>query len=164
MRVAVLRLFASARDAAGVERDEVPGATVGAVISTARARYGEGFADLLEIEGDNPFRIRAYRNGARTLRGLGQDVHTLIERGEDITRLSGIGKNLAAKIHEILETARAVARRLLLVSRLARGLLGLRRLQQRCVEGRSDGAHVPDIDGFSGRSEKWERLPIIPGF
>ena len=61
-------------------------------------------ADLLEIEGDNPFRIRAYRNGARTLRDLGQDVHTLIERGEDITRLSGIGKNLAAKIHEILDT------------------------------------------------------------
>ncbi|HHH44045.1 MAG TPA: DNA polymerase/3'-5' exonuclease PolX [Gammaproteobacteria bacterium] len=61
-------------------------------------------ADLLEIEGDNPFRIRAYRNGARTLRELGQDVRTLVERGEDITRLAGIGKNLAAKIHEILAT------------------------------------------------------------
>jgi len=61
-------------------------------------------ADLLEIEGDNPFRIRAYRNGARTLRALGQDVRTLIEQGEDITRLPGIGKNLATKIHEILET------------------------------------------------------------
>jgi DNA polymerase (family 10) len=61
-------------------------------------------ADLLEIEGDNPFRIRAYRNGARTLRELGRDVRTLIERGEDITRLSGIGKNLADKIHEILGT------------------------------------------------------------
>ncbi len=61
-------------------------------------------ADLLEIEGDNPFRIRAYRNGAFTLRELGRDVRTLIEQGEDITRLSGIGKNLAAKIHEILDT------------------------------------------------------------
>ena len=61
-------------------------------------------ANLLEIEGDNPFRIRAYRNGAYRLRELGRDVRTLIERGEDITRLSGIGKNLAAKIHEILET------------------------------------------------------------
>ncbi len=61
-------------------------------------------ADLLEIEGDNPFRVRAYRNGARTLRALGQDVRTLIERGEDVTRLPGIGKNLATKIHEILET------------------------------------------------------------
>ena len=61
-------------------------------------------ADLLEIEGDNPFRIRAYRNGAYTLRELGRDVRTLIEKGEDITRLSGIGKNLAEKIHEIIET------------------------------------------------------------
>jgi len=61
-------------------------------------------ADLLEIEGDNPFRIRAYRNGAFTLRELGRDVRTLIEQGEDITHLSGIGKNLAAKIHEILDT------------------------------------------------------------
>jgi len=64
----------------------------------------EEIADLLEIEGDNPFRIRAYRNGARTLRSLGHDIRTLIERGEDITRLSGIGKNLATKIHEILDT------------------------------------------------------------
>ena len=51
-------------------------------------------ADLLEIEGDNPFRIRAYRNGARTLRELGRDIGTLIERGEDITRLAGIGKKM----------------------------------------------------------------------
>lgn len=61
-------------------------------------------ADLLEIEGDNPFRIRAYRNGARTLRELGRDVRTLVERGEDITRLPGIGRNLAEKIHEILDS------------------------------------------------------------
>jgi DNA polymerase (family 10) len=61
-------------------------------------------ADLLEIEGDNPFRIRAYRNGARTLRELGRDIGALIAQGEDITRLAGIGKNLAAKIHEILDT------------------------------------------------------------
>ena len=61
-------------------------------------------ADLLEIEGDNPFRIRAYRNGARTLRELGKDVRTLIEQGEDLTRLAGIGKNLAAKIHEVIDT------------------------------------------------------------
>ncbi len=61
-------------------------------------------ADLLEIEGDNPFRIRAYRNGARTLRELGRDVRTLVAQGEDLTRLAGIGKNLAAKIHEIIDT------------------------------------------------------------
>jgi len=61
-------------------------------------------ADLLEIEGDNPFRIRAYRNGARTLRELGRDIRTLVDQGADLTRLAGIGKNLAAKIHEIIDT------------------------------------------------------------
>jgi DNA polymerase (family 10) len=66
-------------------------------------------ADLLEIEGDNPFRIRAYRNGARTLRELGRDIGSLIASGEDIRRLSGIGENLAAKIHEYLETGRCQA-------------------------------------------------------
>lgn len=66
-------------------------------------------ADLLEIEGDNPFRIRAYRNGARSLRELGRDIGALVEAGEDITRLSGIGKNLAAKIHEYLESGHCQA-------------------------------------------------------
>jgi DNA polymerase (family 10) len=61
-------------------------------------------ADLLEIEGDNPFRIRAYHNGARTLRELGRDVRTLVDQGADLTRLVGIGKNLASKIQEIIDT------------------------------------------------------------
>ena len=46
--MAVLRLFAGAREAAGASRDEVPGATVAAVIDAARARYGEPFASLVE--------------------------------------------------------------------------------------------------------------------
>jgi DNA polymerase (family X) len=66
-------------------------------------------ADLLEIEGDNPFRIRAYRNAARTLRELGEDIRTLVERGEKITGFPGIGKNLAEKIHEILDTGQCAA-------------------------------------------------------
>jgi DNA polymerase (family 10) len=61
-------------------------------------------ADLLEIEDDNPFRIRAYRNGARSLREPGRDVRTLTDQGADLTKLAGIGKNLAAKIHEIIDT------------------------------------------------------------
>lgn len=44
----VLRLFASARDAAGTGRDELPGDTVGQVLDLARARYGAGFAAVLE--------------------------------------------------------------------------------------------------------------------
>lgn len=45
--MAVLRLFAGAREAAGTGRDDVPGATVGDVLRTARTRYGDGFADVL---------------------------------------------------------------------------------------------------------------------
>ncbi len=61
-------------------------------------------ADLLEIEHANPFRVRAYRNAARTLRGLGREVSVLLAQGEDLTRLPGIGQDLAAKIEEILAT------------------------------------------------------------
>jgi len=45
--MAVLRLFAQAREAAGSARDTIDGATVDEVLAAARARYGEGFAALL---------------------------------------------------------------------------------------------------------------------
>lgn len=45
--MAVLRLFAQAREAAGRARDDVPGATVAEVLDTARARYGEAFTAVL---------------------------------------------------------------------------------------------------------------------
>ena len=66
-------------------------------------------ADLLEIEEANPFRVRAYRNAARSLRGLGQEIAELVANGEDLTRLPGIGKDLAAKIQEMLETGKVKA-------------------------------------------------------
>jgi DNA polymerase (family 10) len=66
-------------------------------------------ADLLEIEEANPYRVRAYRNAARSLRGLGREVAELLADGEDITLLPGIGKDLAAKIQEMLETGKVRA-------------------------------------------------------
>jgi molybdopterin converting factor small subunit len=45
--MAVLRLFAQAREAAGTGRDVVAGATVDEVLTAARARYAASFADLL---------------------------------------------------------------------------------------------------------------------
>jgi molybdopterin synthase sulfur carrier subunit len=45
--VAIIRLFASAREAAGTGRDDLPGATVADVLGAARARYGSGFVDVL---------------------------------------------------------------------------------------------------------------------
>lgn len=59
-------------------------------------------ADLLEIDGENPFRVRAYRNAAITIENLSHDVTTMVENGEDLTELPGIGQDLAEKIHDIV--------------------------------------------------------------
>ena len=64
----------------------------------------EEIADLLEIRGDNPFRIRAYRNAARTVGELGQDLAALVARGRNLPKLPGIGADLAGKIAEIGRT------------------------------------------------------------
>ena len=45
--MAIVRLFAGAREAAGTGRDEIPGATVGEVLASARIRYGEHFEAVL---------------------------------------------------------------------------------------------------------------------
>jgi molybdopterin converting factor small subunit len=45
--VAIVRLFASARQAAGTGRDELPGRTVAEVLDAARERYGVAFGDVL---------------------------------------------------------------------------------------------------------------------
>lgn len=61
----------------------------------------EEIADLLEIKGDNPFRIRAYRNAARTVGEFGQELKTLIDTGKELPNLPGIGVDLARKIREV---------------------------------------------------------------
>jgi DNA polymerase (family 10) len=61
-------------------------------------------ADLLEIKGENPFRVRAYRNAARMIGGLSQSVADMVAQGRDLSELSGIGKDLAGKIAEVVRT------------------------------------------------------------
>ena len=61
-------------------------------------------AELLEIEGENQFRVRAYRRAARVIEGLPQSVKSLLSAGRDLSELPGIGKDLAGKIAEIVQT------------------------------------------------------------
>ncbi len=61
-------------------------------------------ADLLEIKGENQFRVRAYRNAARTMQGSSQSAADMVTQGQDLSDLPGIGKDLAAKIGEIVRT------------------------------------------------------------
>lgn len=70
------------------------------------AQIFERLADLLEIKGENVFRIRAYRNAARTISGLPKSVSDMLEEGEALSELPGIGKDLAEKIKEIAQTGK----------------------------------------------------------
>ena len=58
---------------------------------------------LLELKGENPFKTRAYVNGARTLEGLTEPLETLIEE-ERLGEIKGIGNALVEKITELVET------------------------------------------------------------
>jgi len=75
-----------------------------AVTNKIVAQLFDETADLLEIEGANPFRVRAYRNSARFLGDLAPSVADMVRRGEDLEELPGIGRDLAEKIQEIVRT------------------------------------------------------------
>ena len=66
----------------------------------------EQLADLLEIREDNPFRIRAYRNAARVIRGHARSMAELVDAGADLAELPGIGADLAGKIATIVHTGK----------------------------------------------------------
>ena len=61
-------------------------------------------ADLLEIQEANPFRVRAYRNAARTVESHAVPLRRMVEEGTDLTELPAIGKGIAADIGELVET------------------------------------------------------------
>ncbi|MBI4621459.1 MAG: DNA polymerase/3'-5' exonuclease PolX [Desulfobacterales bacterium] len=65
------------------------------------ARIFNNIADLLEIKGDNPFKIRAYRRAALNLESIAEDLATISARG-DLKEIPGIGKDLSQKIEEYL--------------------------------------------------------------
>jgi DNA polymerase (family X) len=128
-------------------------------------------ADLLEYEGGNVFRVRAYRNAARMIGGL---VESLADVRRDphraLTDLEGIGADLAGKIESLLDTGRlplldelekrvpAVAFELMRVPGLgpkkvkklvdALGIDSLEALEQACRDGR-----VATVKGFGEKTQ-----------
>ena len=128
------------------------------------ARFEE-IADCLEIQGANPFRIRAYRNAARTLGELPQEARALLEKGEDLTRLPGIGDDLAAKIREIVETGRCS-----LLERLRRELppavtelLQIPGLGPKRVKALYHDLEVQTVEQLA-RAARDGRIRALPGF
>lgn len=144
------------------------------------ARLFDELADLLEVEGADRFRVRAYRNGAQTLRGLGTEVQRLLADGKDLTELPTIGDDLAAKIQEALETGtlralekerknvpRGVADMMLLEGlgpKRARRIhheLGIETLDE--LREAADSGRVADLEGFGAKTQK-KILDALAGF
>jgi len=128
-------------------------------------------ANLLDIEGANPFRVRAYRNAARTLSSLPRNVSDMIAENHDLTNLAGIGKDLAGKIKEIVETGSlsqleeiesktpAELNRLMKISGLGPkrvkalhrnlGISGLKELREAAEKEK-----IRELDGFGPKTEQ----------
>jgi DNA polymerase (family 10) len=63
-------------------------------------------ADLMEINGDDSFRIRSYRRAAEALEGLPQQVSVLIDEPKKLLEIPGIGKGMAANIQELCRSGK----------------------------------------------------------
>src|SRR5437773_28740 len=84
-------------------------------------------ADLLDIKGDDAFRIRSYRMAAESVESCGHDIGEILRRGEALPRLPGVGKGIEAKVRELLESGRCAFHQDLLAE-VPAGLLELLRI------------------------------------
>jgi DNA polymerase (family 10) len=84
-------------------------------------------AELLELLEESPFRIRAYRRAAQSVRSQGVELYDAVAAGEDLEKLPGIGADLAEKIRELVQTG-SCALRDELHRRVPRGMVELLQL------------------------------------
>ena len=124
---------------------------------------------LLEVDGENPFKVRAYVNGARAVEGLAEDLNALVAQGR-LLEIPGIGEALARKIADlhqtgttpVLDRLRAahppgtlqlvqvpeLGPRKVAALQAALGIGGLDDLERACLEGRVRG-----VKGFGEKAE-----------
>ncbi|MFA5411567.1 MAG: DNA polymerase/3'-5' exonuclease PolX [Candidatus Omnitrophota bacterium] len=72
------------------------------------SRIFRDIAGILEIKGDNPFKIRAYERAAQNIEGLREEVETYVKE-DKLKEIPGIGKDLADKIKEFVSTGKIKA-------------------------------------------------------
>jgi len=85
-------------------------------------------ADLLEIDGQDPFRIRSYRNAAEAIENLSQQVSELIIEPKKLLQVPGIGKGMLANLQELLKDGR-LAVHADLIGKYRPSMLELRKIQ-----------------------------------
>jgi DNA polymerase (family X) len=122
-------------------------------------------ADLLELSEANPFRVRAYRNAARTVGDLGREVRDMVETGENLSELPGIGRDLAERIGEIVLTGDSATRRELR-EKIPPALVALLRLPglgPKRVRMLHDALHIQSTEEL-GAAARGGRIRELPGF
>jgi len=72
--------------------------------NTRIAEIFDEIGDLLELKGDNPFRVRSYRNAAQSIHGLSKRIEDMLAEGEDLESIPDIGESIAKKIKEIIDS------------------------------------------------------------
>lgn len=120
-------------------------------------------ADLLEIKDENPFRIRAYRNLARTLDNMGPSVQDMLAERRNLDDLAGVGPDLAGNIAEVAATGTSTLREELrreLPAGLDR-LLGLGRTRRACASLRRPDRH-PAAPLSRAPARTLGRSPAVP--
>ena len=135
------------------------------------ARVLQEVADVLEIQQGDSFRIRAYRNAARTVEVQTEPLERLVAEGRPLTALQGIGKQMAAHIGELVGTG-TLAYRDELLAEIPRSLIDLMRLpgvgpkralrlwkelEIQTVEGLEEaarGGRIAPLSGFGAKSQQ----------
>lgn len=135
------------------------------VKNTEIANIFDKLADLLELEGENPFRVRAYRNAAVTVENLSQDLGEAVKKGEDLTKLPAIGPDLEQKIYDIVNN-----KKIELLKRLEEknpiDLTNLTRIQglgPRKIKKLYDVLGVRNLDELASAAEQ-KKIRNVQGF
>jgi DNA polymerase (family 10) len=143
-----------------------PPAPASAVTNADVARIFRETADLLEVANENAFRIRAYRNAARTVEELGRPIAALVrEDGKKLAELPGIGEDLAGKIEEIVRRGDLPLRREI-AGNVPAGTLELMRLPSigpHRARLLAERLHVRSLRGLE-RAARAGKVHELPGF
>ena len=139
------------------------------------ARKLEDVADLLEIQGGNPFRIRAYRNAAQMVEGHSAPFRKLVAEDADLTELPAIGKDMARHIEELVragqlglleQLAKEVPLTLIELTRLPG--LGAKRAKKlweelgiTTLDDLEEAAKTGDIEGLPGFGKKTQQKILV---
>ena len=102
-------------------------------------------ADLMEVNGDDSFRIRSYRRAAETIESFPGQIITLADDVKKLLEIPGIGKGMAANIQELIQTGKLKLNQELL-KKYQPSMLELLKIQ-----GLGPKDHLPDLERISGR-------------